>query len=63
MSAILDAVEVLNDRLVSAEAIGNAFDLAGGDEPPAWVFVFREQIEAIRAASEAVEVLVRGGGA
>jgi|APLak6261687868_1056178.scaffolds.fasta_scaffold00073_8 hypothetical protein len=63
MNASLDAVRVLNERLVSAETIGRALELAAGEDPPAWVFVFQEQIRAIRDASEAVEVLVRGGAA
>lgn len=63
MSALLDAVGVLHERLASAETIGSALDLAAGEDPPAWVFVFQEQIRAIRVASEAVEVLVRGGAA
>lgn len=62
MSALLAAVDVLNDRLIAADAIGEALDLAGGDEAPAWVRVFRDQIEAIRGASEALECLVRGIG-
>nr|MDP2189978.1 hypothetical protein [Rhodoferax sp.] len=34
MSALLDAVNVLNERLVSADAIGKALDLAGGENAP-----------------------------
>lgn len=63
MSALLDAVDVLNERLIDADAIGEAFDLAGGEEPPAWVRVFRGQVESIRAAAESVETLVRRGAA
>lgn len=62
MSALLCAVDALNDRLLAAESIGEALDLAGGEDAPAWVRVFRDQVEAIRAAAEAVETLVRGGG-
>lgn len=62
MSALLRAVDVLNARLIAADAIGEAFDLAGGDNAPAWVSVFKTQIEAIRDASEALECLVRGIG-
>lgn len=62
MSALLHAVDVLNDRLVAADAIGEALDLAGGENVPVWVHVFRTQVESIRAAAEAVEVLVRGIG-
>jgi hypothetical protein len=62
MSALLRAVDALNDRLIAADAIGEALDLAGGDEAPAWVRVFKSQIEAIREASEALECLVRGIG-
>ena len=59
MSALLDAVHALDARLIAADCIGQALDLAGGEEPPPWVHVFRGQIEAIREAAEAVEVLVR----
>lgn len=62
MSALLAAVDVLNDRLIAAHAIAEALDLAGGDNAPAWVSVFKSQIEAIREASEALECLVRGIG-
>lgn len=61
MSALLDAIDGLNDRLVAADSIGEALDLAGGEEPPPWVRVYRDQVEAIRVAAEAVEVLVRRG--
>ncbi|MEY4737041.1 MAG: hypothetical protein RL302_1360 [Pseudomonadota bacterium] len=61
MREILDAVDRLNDRLIAADCIGQAFDLAGGATPPAWVQVFQTQIEAIREAAEVLECLVRGG--
>jgi hypothetical protein len=59
MSALLGAVEALNERLLMAYAIGEAFDQAGGESPPPWVFVYREQVEAIRQAAERVESLAR----
>lgn len=60
MSALLAAVDALNDRLISADAIAKALDLAGDGDPPPWVFVFRDQIEGIRTAAEALETLIRG---
>jgi len=63
MSALSAAVNALNDRLVMAHAIGESLDAAGGETAPPWVYVFREQVEAIRAAAEAVETLVNGGAA
>jgi len=60
MSALLAAVDVLNERLVSADAIAKALDLAGDGDPPPWVFVFRDQIEGISTAAEALEILIRG---
>lgn len=63
MSALLVAVGALNDRLVAADAICGALDAAGGENPPPWVYVFRDQVEAIRVAAEALEVLIRGGAA
>lgn len=62
MSAVLRAVDALNDQLAHADAIGQAFDLAAGEQAPAWVSVFRGQIEAISAAAEALEVLLRQSG-
>lgn len=57
MSALRQAVSALNDRLVMASAIGDALDLAASqDDPPPWVYVFREQIDGIRQAAEAVEL-------
>lgn len=60
MSALLAAVDALNDRLISADAIAKALDLAGDGDPPPWVFVFRDQIEGIRTAAESLETLIRG---
>ena len=62
MSALLAAVDVLNDRLIAALAIGDALELAGGESAPAWVYVYRNQLESIHEASEALECLVRGIG-
>lgn len=62
MSQLLEAVDQLNDRLIAADAIGEALDLAGGEVPPAWVRVYRTQVEAIREAAEALETLVRRSG-
>jgi hypothetical protein len=59
-AALLAAVGVLNDRLVAADAIAKALDLAGDGDPPPWVFVFRDQIEGISTAAEALEALIRG---
>ena len=62
MSAIGEAVNALNDRLILAHAIGESLDAAGGETAPPWVLVFREQIEAIRQAAEAVETLISRWG-
>lgn len=57
MSALRQAVADLYGRLVNAEAIGQAFDLAAPqDNPPAWVHVYREQIRGLLQAAEAVEL-------
>lgn len=61
MSALNAAVDALNDRLVLAHAIGESLEAAGGEAAPPWVYVFREQIEAIRAAAEVIETLTAGG--
>lgn len=62
MSALLEAVELLSERLMVAGTIGEAFDQVAGEVAPAWVQVYQRQIEGIRAAAEEVEVFVRRGG-
>jgi hypothetical protein len=62
MSAIGEAVNALNDRLILAHAIGESLDAASGEAATPWVFVYREQVEAIRQAAEAVETLISRGG-
>jgi hypothetical protein len=57
---INEALVELNARLVLADAIGEALDLAAGDQPAPWVHVYRLQVESIREASEALEELVYG---
>jgi hypothetical protein len=44
-----------------ADCIGESLEAAGGEASPPWVFVFREQVEAIRQAAEAVESLISRG--
>ena len=61
-SVILEAVDLLNDRLVAADSIGQSLDLAGGQNAPVWVHLFNTQVEAIRQASESLETLLRGYG-
>jgi hypothetical protein len=62
MSALLQAVDALNARLITADTIGQSLQAVAGDQdPPAWVYVYREQLEAVRNAAEAVECLVRQG--
>jgi hypothetical protein len=58
----MGAMDALNVRLVAADAIGQAMDAAAGDNPPAWVHVYRAQVETIREAAEALECLLRGDG-
>lgn len=60
MSAVLEAADKLAAQVLTAETIGEALAAAGGESPPPWVFVYREQIEAIRAASDRLECLLRG---
>ena len=62
MSAVTNALHLLNDRLVIAHTIGESFDLAGGENAPAWVHVYQTQIESIRQASEALETMLLGDG-
>ena len=60
--AMLDALSVLNDRLVAAQCIGEALELAAGEDSPAWVFVYSSQVRAIREAAEALETICRASG-
>lgn len=60
-AAVRLAVNALNQRLVQADVIGQALNLAGGDNPPPWVEVYVSQLEGIRVASEALETLLCGG--
>ncbi len=53
------AMDAMNDRLIAADSIAKALDLAGDGDPPPWVDVFRDQIEGIRAACECLESLLR----
>lgn len=55
---LLQAVHVLNDRLVMADCIGQALDIAGENDAPPWVYVYRQQVEAIREAAEVLECLI-----
>lgn len=56
--SIHSALDALNRRLVNADAVGQALDLAGGENPPMWVYVFRDQIAMIQGASEVLEQLL-----
>ena len=59
MNPVLSAaVNAINDRLVAADSIAKALDLAGDGDPPPWVDVFRDQIEGIRVACESLECLL-----
>jgi len=62
MRALLSAVDTLNDRLVLASAIVGALEAAAPpDNPPPWVVVFRQQVEALELAADEIETLVRRG--
>ena len=51
----------LANRVLLADSIGQALEAAAGENAPPWVYVFRDQIEAIREASELVECLANRG--
>jgi hypothetical protein len=63
---IRQALDELTVRLVAADAIGQALVHAAAEEPPAWVFVYRDQLEGVREAAEALETALyrsaRGDG-
>ena len=61
MRAVLALVDTLNERLVVADCIGQALDIAGENDAPPWVYMYRQQIEAISAAAEALETAIRQG--
>jgi hypothetical protein len=60
MSEVFAAVDKLTDCILQADTIGQALEDASGENSLSWVFVYRQQIEAIRAASETLECLLRG---
>ncbi|MCM2250854.1 MAG: hypothetical protein NDJ19_00705 [Ramlibacter sp.] len=62
-AAMLRALDAVNDRLILAEAIGQALDQVAGEEDQPLVLVYRRQVQAIGEACEALEELVRGCGA
>lgn len=62
MSTLAQAIALLDQRLTAAETIGHSLDLAGGEDAPPWVFLFREQISGIREASEALQMAAAGRG-
>ena len=59
MAEVTQALDALNARLVHADCVGESLALAGGDDSPAWVYVFRTQVEGIREAAEHLETLIR----
>jgi hypothetical protein len=61
MSPIRQAVNALNDRLVMADCIGQALDIAGENDAPPWVYVYRQQIQSIQEAAEVLENLLNEG--
>lgn len=62
MPELRQAIDQLNDRICAACAIGEALDAAAGpDGGPPWVYVYRDQLEAIRDAAEAVELAFHRG--
>ncbi len=60
MNHVFAAVDKLTDCIVQADTIGQALEAASGENSPPWVYVYRQQVEAIRAASETLECLLRG---
>ncbi len=56
MLTVTEALTGLNYRIDLADSIGQALDLAAGEAAPPWVWVFREQVQAIRDAAEALEL-------
>lgn len=63
MSPVEIALDNLNRELLLADSIARSLDAAGGEEPPAWVHLFRERIDTITKAADAFETLMRKGGA
>jgi hypothetical protein len=60
---VVEVIEALNWWLVAALAIEQALERAGADEPPSWVYAYRERMaHALQDAVEALEALRRGYG-
>jgi len=62
MNEIELALDKLNRELLLADSIAGALEAAGGEEPPVWVHLFRERIDAITQAADSFETLMRKGG-
>ncbi len=60
MSEVFAVLDKLTDCIMHADTIGQALQDASGENSLAWVAVYRDQIEAIRAASETLECTLRG---
>ena len=59
MTQVLQALNALNERLVMADCIGQALDIAGENDAPPWVYVYRQQVQAISDAAQVLETLIR----
>lgn len=59
--SILDALNSLEHNLVEAQSFADVCcDLAGCDQgAPTWPFLVSQQVDRIRAASQALEALIR----
>ena len=55
------ALAALNARLLDADTIGRALDMAAGDSPQPWVTLFCDQLEGVAQAASDLECTVRGG--
>lgn len=51
---LFKAYDAIEDALMAAEILGHAFDKAGGDHVPEWVFIYQRELRSIRAAVDSL---------
>jgi hypothetical protein len=57
-----DALIDLDSAFIDAEALGDAFDAAAGNDTPAWVYVYQCQMRTLRAAFDKLHKASQGLG-
>lgn len=59
MTDAIQAAIHMEDALLRSRCYFEAMDACAGDEPPSWLFVLRDQLDALDAAMEPLSRAVR----